>query len=838
MKQKLQGVQEKVQDFGQKLSAFFGTLQNFGIVQRLIIVLALISMIFIWPAGVFEIEHMSTGTEEESRISSPLTETEVVRQYFSPNYEKVKSINVYVANEKDSVDTMEVAFRLYNQYGVCILQHIFALEEYAFPGFVEIPIDMELLPGELYFYTIGGRDGQLFTLYCNDTHKTPENGAMYYKEIPSGGTTILTQYEYLRPMGLKRILFWDCLIGMVFFAFFCLAQKIRNQRSEDKWRMIEKNVKKVLCALVAVLCGVVVFSIVVLRLFAQDALNIIVLAAGIIFLAVYLWISIQRCPSDYDEIQNGEKNLKKRLVSFVRSVLWAAAIIFCCMHTNSMTNYEKGLHMRCLLTCIGLLFISYGKKREVFNIPNLVWTLVMLPVAKFYISFYDTHIEYLTTAKRSVFVIWAIGLIVINLFFVLRKETLKACKNILIPYAAVVALFMGLCVVLRQERQWPIVLMIVAFLIGFKLILYGNWKLILEELCNGILLAFAGTTCFCVCRRAYQYYLLYRYGGVFSTATANTLYLCVPLAAALSKIAKNRNAKSKLTWYVVTGAVISYMVFTASRTGITVMVACVLFYLAFPYRDREKGWFVKNIKVGLLGLLILVASFVSTFTVTRMLPAVVGNPYYFFNEYDGAAIYEETPWSGYEIGSRYMTIERLIDVFLGRAFSGEEEEIPFSKRIDSYDGTLLVANHVTAAMLTSSAVADLEGTDYSNGRAFIYKEYLSRLGVKGHNDMGIELENGEYLLHAHNSYIQVMYDYGVPVGIVFLIVCLWAFIRACRAAYINGGKDEVYNLPMYLVIVFGVASITEWCYYLTLPLGFAFIIMLMVLCDKRLTEEI
>lgn len=823
-------IKEKINSVGNKWNVFWGSLQHLGIFQRTLIVLALFMMITIWPMGLYSVEHVSSGNMDGTRYSTALTEVDVARQEFAPNYETLNSISVYVANSEDSVDTMEVAFRLYNRVGVCLLEYFFNLADIEFPGYVTIPINMDLVPGELYFYTVGGRDGELITLFCNDSNKTPENGAMYYKEVVSGGTSILTRYNYSRDMGLKRLLFFDAIIGFLCFGLIAGIQLIRNSIDEDKWKKSESICKNVLCVLVGIGAIIVLYALIISKLFAQDALNIVVLALGVVLLAICIGLSIWRCPSDYTIPENSERELKKVLTSFVRSLLWAAAIIFCCLHTNAMTNYEKGLFMRCLLTAIGLIFVSYSKKREIFNLPNFIWTVLAIPIGRIYISFHSDHIEHINTATRDAFVIWAIGLIVINLCYVIRKERLKACKNIFISYTIVVFAFMILCVIFAQGKQWPTVLVVVALLLGFKLIIYSNPKQVLEEICNGTLLAFAGTTCFCVCRRAYQYYYLYRYGGVYATVTANAVYLCAPMAAAFVKVTEESNPKKRLKWYGVLGVVISYMIFTASRTGLLALTGCLVFYLVYPYKGREKWWLIRNIKYALSGFVIIGMTFISTFTVTRMLPAVVGNPYYFAYESQMAFMTEETPWSGYEYGARYMTIERVFDILFERT-TVSNHEAPAEG-----DGDVVAVSADMPAVTTNADSFD-DDADYTNGRLEIYSEYISRLNMQGHSNMGIELENGEYLYHAHNSYLQVMHDFGIPVGIVYLIVCLWTFIRSCRVAYFGGKVDKAYTLPMYMVVAFGLASVAEWTYYLTIPLGFLFIIMMVVVCDKCLLNK-
>ena len=812
------------------ISEFWSGLNNFGIIQRFIVVLMLFAMITIWPMGLFQVEHTSCGSEEGSRFSPALTETDVVRQEFSPNYESVTTIDVYVANDADSVDTMEAVFRLYNTRGEVLVEYFFNLADEQFPGYVKVPINMELVPGELYFYTVGGRDGELITLLCNDSNKTPENGAMFYKDISSGGSSILTRYNYLRDMGLKRILFWDILIGLFAFVLLAGVHFVRRFFEEDKWKKIENVFKVVLCVLLTVTTLIVLYAIIIRKLFETDALNITVLAAGILLLAVCVGISIYRCPSDYALPDNNSKVFSQNIAAFVRASLWAAAVIFCCVHTNGMTNYHKGLPMRCLLTTVGLIVVSYSKKKEIFNVPNVIWTLLSIPIGKYYISLHSDHIERFNTATKDAFVIWAIGLVIINLCYTIRKQRLKACKNIFIPYTILVFAFMLLCVIFGRGRQWTLVVLVAALLLGFKIILFDDRKQVMEDICNGVLLAFAGTTCFCVCRRPYQYYLLHRYGGIYATVTSNAIYLCTPIAAAFAKVTMESDLRKRLKWFGVLGVIISFMLFTASRTGLLALAGCVVFYVLYPYNNRTKGWLYRNIKTALSGFMIICMSFICTFAVTRMLPAVVGNPYYFEYEKPAAFMTEETPWSGHEYGDRYMTIDRFFDILLDRAtinqsgISGENTE-----------GTEKTTP-VVEPIVTNSDEFDNE-SDYTNGRLDIFREYISRINMQGHDAMGFNMSNGEYMPHAHNTYLQAMYDFGIPIGILFLIMCFCAFVRSCRIAYFGGGYDKVYTMPMYMVVSFGLASVAEWTYYFTIPLGFMFIIMLIVMCDKRLVTK-
>ena len=63
--------------------------------------------------------------------------------------------------------------------------------------------------------------------------------------------------------------------------------------------------------------------------------------------------------------------------------------------------------------------------------------------------------------------------------------------------------------------------------------------------------------------------------------------------------------------------------------------------------------------------------------------------------------------------------------------------------------------------------------------------YLSELNMVGHMDE----ENGVLVtpyykaVHAHNMYLQLAFDFGMPIGIMFIGYLLLNIIRLCKAAF-------------------------------------------------------
>jgi hypothetical protein len=123
--------------------------------------------------------------------------------------------------------------------------------------------------------------------------------------------------------------------------------------------------------------------------------------------------------------------------------------------------------------------------------------------------------------------------------------------------------------------------------------------------------------------------------------------------------------------------------------------------------------------------------------------------------------------------------------------------------------------------------------EFSNGRITIFKSYLQQMNLFGHDEMGAVLPSGEIAVHAHNTYIQVMYDNGILSGIVFLLVMAFAFFGG--AAYYIKHRDDVPGaiLPFAMTVGFGVAAISEWVFQFSNPMTIALVFSLMPIAFKK-----
>ncbi|MDE5867207.1 MAG: hypothetical protein K2H31_11515, partial [Lachnospiraceae bacterium] len=127
---------------------------------------------------------------------------------------------------------------------------------------------------------------------------------------------------------------------------------------------------------------------------------------------------------------------------------------------------------------------------------------------------------------------------------------------------------------------------------------------------------------------------------------------------------------------------------------------------------------------------------------------------------------------------------------------------------------------------------------YTSVTLDILKSYISNLNMTGHDDMDIILPDGTIgASHAHNTYIQVAYDHGIPIGIVFILFGFCTLIQS--VVYYKKRKDSrlCSLLPFALLITFAAASLTEWVFHPCNPLTFCMLSVLAPLLYDMSSRE-
>ena len=187
----------------------------------------------------------------------------------------------------------------------------------------------------------------------------------------------------------------------------------------------------------------------------------------------------------------------------------------------------------------------------------------------------------------------------------------------------------------------------------------------------------------------------------------------------------------------------------------------------------------------------------------------------------------------------FMRVGRFIDVFCDKILGLPEGTFDVYGEIAEYQRTHMETEDVASLYYEPEALdemvpQDAQKEDMSNGRFDIFRSYIEQLNMTGHEEMGAILQDGEIATHAHNIYLQVAYDHGIFVGIVFVFVGIATFVSACL--YYHKKKDKITYalLPVAITVAVAAAGMVEWIYHLSNPCG---LLLMLVITPLMFKEE-
>ena len=327
---------------------------------------------------------------------------------------------------------------------------------------------------------------------------------------------------------------------------------------------------------------------------------------------------------------------------------------------------------------------------------------------------------------------------------------------------------------------------------------------------------------------------------------------------------------------VLFGAAVSYLLFTMARTAYAATIVAFAFALIMVFAGKGKRgitFFIKTLGWMCVSVLVMLPI---TFEAQRTLPALVSDPY----EYD-IDEYQDNVMHGRNLSSpNYMLVGRLWEIFSEKILGTDEGAILAyyndNDQIDIYHATLRqlydfsggydwpgveikdedwdmeapdelfdmyverdapaggdagepleavsdnAEQYEDAAKTVIAETSSGSSDDYTNGRTSIYRSYIAQMNMTGHDSMGAILEDGEEATHAHDVYLQVAYDHGIPTGIIFVIFGIILFVYSI--IYFIKSDDKYRALTMTVIIAFAIAGVVEWVFHLSHPMSFVMLL--------------
>ena len=508
-------------------------------IQYVIIGIAVIAFLLIWPLGIIQKIDTSKSNEVQLQESGPISVANNGTQMFVAQGKNLKAVDLYVLND---MQNETITFRLYDGEYKQLWETFYVVEEDAqFPGFIHIPVDMETEEGWAYYYTVEGLTKDLYLAY-EDTAESGSlaNGTLLYggDEIP--GINIIIRYIYNEPFSWWATVIFGALLFSLAKAGCVVVDKLffGKWKKKNKEITIQRLLQWIANPILGLATLVALFTVFPGRVFGVGVVNYgfyylgILIGAGILFFGInYKRKGIKPLISKETVLQDWPQWLMA--VAFA-GVLWS-----CYEYMNGLYNIHH-MYASCkMLTWFGIALLCTFDKKYIWKLWNLVYFIVAFIWRKSYIKPYIGVNEQEELYKLQSWVIivgiFAALQIILSIINILRKKE-KITSKVCFPYAALVTAWMILMLVFRNGREW-IVLMAVMFAVFY----YCMWRWekrdkLLQIFCNGIILNFIYMVLYCLMHRPYLRFRYNRFGLGFHTVTVTGYYLALVIAAIMVRM--------------------------------------------------------------------------------------------------------------------------------------------------------------------------------------------------------------------------------------------------------------------------------------------------------------
>ncbi|MCR5502611.1 MAG: hypothetical protein K6F53_06360 [Lachnospiraceae bacterium] len=861
-------------------------------VKAVIAILAFVLILSVFPFRAVKKDEVFSVPVTSGTTSSLINMNNSVRQIFFANGDHLDRLRLCVMQGKG--DSFFVS--LYDAQQKKLAEEDVVLPK-KLPAYVDVPIDVDLIHDGVtpYFFKVWVDEGSgtALTVSMEPWGANPDVIAVaYYNDDPLQGFNYAADYTYREPLDVWESLFFIGIVLMAAFALSSLTDLVfRKEEGQERQGILKdrpvsvesvmKHIMNPLAALLIITCITAVF----LGKVSLHKLDNGFALFATVLLALILFYAINHDRTGQESVLSAEY-LRDHIPDFTQSAAIALSLQACCQYVSGLYDIHHRVAERKEMFWFAFIILAMFSARDLFRLYNLIYLLAASAAGYVYyrknlvpeMNPDDVFVLRMTVAAAILF-----GLILIGTVKGLVQKKLAGVNPV---YGGILLLYFLSIVIFRNTRWWTVVL---AGSFTLLYLNYGMWKKkerFLENLVRGVVLEFIYITCWALMHRPYSTYRSARYTHYFHTATITATYMtticCVALVLLLSKFYRFRAKEAEkkegtatgqgrirrllsYSWkeLLFFGIVSSYLIFTMARTAYAAMlVTALLSFLLTAYGSGGER-FKNSLKNACycIGAILLLLPVV--FEVQRTVPALVSDPYTYDIEF-----YTDDTLRGRKLWSNeYMRVGRFIDVFADKILGlpegtfdiyGEMEEYRLTHPENSDEALSGALDFAAVPVLSDSGFGEKipvlseglhfseAGTgedeyrdegDYTNGRLDIYRSYLSQMNLTGHDDMGAVLSDGEIATHAHDVYLQVAYDHGIPVGILFVIFGLATLIMGIRYYIAFRDREKYALLPMIITIAFGVAGLVEWVYHLSHPMAFVLLMSITPLIFERFPKR-
>ena len=505
----------------------------------------------------------------------------------------------------------------------------------------------------------------------------------------------------------------------------------------------------------------------------------------------------------------------------VQKIFTKKAIYFLCFVALNLIELLKasqsGAVWYVAVNCTGLvvmiLVVSGWPLRDFCTPGNGIYTILcaaaMIVVG---VWWQPTGQCVLWQIETAILNVWWIGIVVKRLFYrIVIEKTISVHMTPMKWLWVLMTLLMTFSV---SRKIWPL-----WFFLMFGAFYLTEYKeedraALWDAMIDGTIFSF-----FCIQIYAYGFrpYDELRYKGAFANSNMAGLYYLIIYMMCLYKLhlLELRETKKgwKLFYLIGAGGMLSFQIFTMCRTAwITSLFLTVLYGVSVIRKKWKKTWGQVLLRGTALGVA-TVLTFLPVFYSIRRLPTILHHPIWYEGEYSIGKVHSFDPPDS----EKYTELDEFLNALFNRI-------IRTFINAGKGDPLALKAYAMETDNMERVELVEMEGLDDAlRVRLTIYKAYIEDLTLYGHGP-----QDGFYLLgegdyhswHAQNLWLQIAYTYGIPTGVLLVILtCVmlrthkrrmdksenpYAIIPffTCAAAFLFGLTEIVWGPGQLIMFLF------------------------------------
>lgn len=832
-----------------KLQIFLGTV---------VIVLC----VMVWPLRLFYHSTYSGYAKTQPSYTGAVTMEDIVLQQFMPKQDHIYEIRVEgLVEDVHSMDRVFVT--LYDENLEILYQEILYFTDIQTLGYVRITPELDVTAGNIYYIGLNVHfesEGTLKIAYADQSAlQIDECGIFAYANAAYPEQTILIRFQYTQQFSALLILL--CITGIIvtglllYVGMTCLTEALRRKKM---LRKVQKTGLIVLFAGSVLLDFFCFYQLCIARIFGGEIWDLLVYAAACILMLV---LSGYACYKGEYRVRLLERRdgrhrhsvkkpdmpaarlWKKTWLNYLQIVCFVFLFWAGVEYVDAPIQWKQDVARNWVFLLFGLIVILTYRLHQVVNLFTVIFSLLMIPagIVYCYMKGPDAHAVEAARVMVAAADFW--GIILIRTIRNLRRIREQKWN---LPLAVCWGLMCVFMIFNSYGKLWPI-LMVVTFTLFY---LQDYTERDKDQLIHNMITAILSQFCFmvimCYLHRPYHYYQFIRYPMWFHTVASTGMYLAmVEAAALLCLFLKMRDTGTvfRKAWkeWLINGVVLAYISLTVARTAIMAVIGlCLTLAIgaAIVYRPRIRTY----LRIVGIMVLSLMLSIPVVYTTTRCIPAVVNKPVYLNDAEDFDFAIRE----GEALDSdSYMYFRALVRLWARRFWVPENFiQTYLEDKVSNNQELLILAELASVRTPELSDTAESSGdpeyseklsaaNDMSNGRLAIFKDYLEHLSWSGHPKMGYD---GDYELmsgHAHNSFLQNAFDFGIPAGILFFLLILGMIVTAVYQIWTGRERSEKQFMLLLTAAAFMLVSLTEYTSNPCMPLCFSTLFMLITMKTEK-----